>query len=99
MANISLQHLDKIYDNNVQAVYDFNLEVKDGAMKLVADPELGPNGQEWHCHDILSGKAAHGADIFENEGRLMELHKDETFKARKAHYTAVCAPTPAPSKQ
>ena len=25
--------------------------------------------------------------------------KDETFKARKAHYTAVCAPTPAPSKQ
>ena len=29
----------------------------------------------------------------------MELHKDETFKARKAHYTAVCAPTPAPSKQ
>ena len=44
-------------------------------------------------------KAAHGQDIFENEGRLMELNKDETFKARKAHYTAVCAPTPAPSKQ
>ena len=30
MANISLQHLDKVYDNNVQAVFDFNLEVKDG---------------------------------------------------------------------
>ena len=76
-----------------------HLELKDGAMKLVADPELGPVGQEWHCHDLVSGKAAHGADIFENESRLMELNKDETFKARKAHYTAVCAPTPAPSKQ
>ena len=30
MANLSLQHIDKIYDNNVQAVFDFNLEVKDG---------------------------------------------------------------------
>ena len=29
MAELSLQHVDKIYDNNVQAVFDFNLEVKD----------------------------------------------------------------------
>ena len=75
-----------------------HLETVNGAMKLVADPELGPNGQVWHCHDLLSGKAAHGADIFENEGRLMDLYKDETFKARKAHYTAVCEATPAPGK-
>ena len=26
MAELSLQHVDKIYDNNVQAVFDFNLE-------------------------------------------------------------------------
>jgi len=75
-----------------------HLEVVDGATKLVNDPELGPNGQIWHCHDLLSGKKAHGDDIFENESRLMNLFKDETFKARKAHYTAVCEPTPAPSK-
>lgn len=25
---ISLQHINKIYDNKVQAVYDFNLEIK-----------------------------------------------------------------------
>ena len=75
-----------------------HLEVVDGATKLINDPELGPNGQIWHCHDLLSGKKAHGEDIFENEGRLMNLFKDETFKARKAHYTAVCEPTPAPSK-
>ena len=28
----------------------------------------------------------------------MDLFKDPEFKARKAHYTAVCEPTPAPSK-
>ena len=28
MAELSLQHIDKIYDNNVQAVFDFNLEIK-----------------------------------------------------------------------
>ena len=40
MANISLQHLDKIYDNKVQAVYDFNLEVKDGELIVL----VGPSG-------------------------------------------------------
>ena len=40
MANISLQHLDKIYDNNVQAVFDFNLEVKDGEFIVL----VGPSG-------------------------------------------------------
>ena len=28
MATLNLQHIDKIYDNNVQAVFDFNLDVK-----------------------------------------------------------------------
>ena len=40
MANISLQHLNKIYDNKVQAVYDFNLEVKDGEFIVL----VGPSG-------------------------------------------------------
>ena len=40
MVNISLQHLDKIYDNNVQAVFDFNLEVKDGEFIVL----VGPSG-------------------------------------------------------
>jgi len=40
MANISLQHLDKVYDNHVQAVYDFNLEVKDGELIVL----VGPSG-------------------------------------------------------
>ena len=75
-----------------------HLEIVDGAIRLVNDVELGPNGTIEHCHDLLSGKAAHGKDIFENEGRLMNLFKDPEFKARKAHYTAVVDATPSPSK-
>ena len=75
-----------------------HLEITDAGVKLVNDPALGENGTIEHCHDLLSGKAAHGQDIFENEGRLMNLFKDPEFKARKAHYTAVCEPTPSPSK-
>ncbi len=63
-----------------------HLEMTDNGVKLVNDPELGENGTIEHCHDLLSGKAAHGKDIFENEGRLMNLFKDPEFK------------TPSPSK-
>ena len=38
MAELSLQHLDKIYDNNVQAVFDFNLDVKDGELIVLGGP-------------------------------------------------------------
>ena len=40
MANICLQHLNKVYDNHVQAVYDFNLDVKDGELIVL----VGPSG-------------------------------------------------------
>ncbi len=40
MAELSLQHLDKIYDNNVQAVYDFHMDVKDGELIVL----VGPSG-------------------------------------------------------
>ena len=40
MAELSLQHLDKIYDNKVQAVFDFNLDVKDGELIVL----VGPSG-------------------------------------------------------
>ena len=66
---------------------------KDGALKFEFE-----EGTEHHAHDILSGKALHGQDIFANESRLMNLFKDPEFKARKEHYTAVIEPTPSPSK-
>ena len=40
MAELSLQHLDKIYDNGVQAVFDFNMDVKDGELIVL----VGPSG-------------------------------------------------------
>ena len=40
MASLSLKNLTKIYDNNVQAVFDFNLEVEDGEFIVL----VGPSG-------------------------------------------------------
>jgi len=40
MASLSLQNLNKIYDNNVQAVFDFNIEIEDGEFIVL----VGPSG-------------------------------------------------------
>ncbi len=40
MAELKLQHLDKIYDNKVQAVFDFNMDIKDGELIVL----VGPSG-------------------------------------------------------
>ena len=40
MASLSLKNINKIYDNNVQAVFDFNLEVEDGEFIVL----VGPSG-------------------------------------------------------
>lgn len=45
-----------------------------------------PQETEALAHDTLSGKFKHADDIKENEGKLMNLRSDETFKKRKAAY-------------
>lgn len=40
MAELALKHIDKIYDNNVQAVFDFNIEIKDKEFIVF----VGPSG-------------------------------------------------------
>ncbi len=40
MASLKLQNLNKIYDNNVQAVYDFNMDIEDGEFIVL----VGPSG-------------------------------------------------------
>ena len=40
MAQLNIQHVDKVYDNKVQAVYDFNLDVSDGELIVL----VGPSG-------------------------------------------------------
>lgn len=40
MAGLSLQNINKIYDNNVQAVFDCNIDIKDGEFVVL----VGPSG-------------------------------------------------------
>ena len=74
MANISLQHLDKIYDNNVQAVYDFNLEVKDGEFIVL----VGPSG----CGKSTTLRMVAGLEDI-TSGRLLLDGKDITAAPAK----------------
>ncbi|MBR0027011.1 MAG: ATP-binding cassette domain-containing protein, partial [Clostridia bacterium] len=40
MANVTLKHIKKVYDKNVTAVEDFNLEIKDKEFIVL----VGPSG-------------------------------------------------------
>ena len=40
MAGLSLKNINKIYDNNVQAVFDANVEIEDGEFVVL----VGPSG-------------------------------------------------------
>ena len=69
MAELSLQHIDKIYDNNVQAVFDFNLDVKDGELIVL----VGPSG----CGKSTTLRMVAGLEDISN-GRLFLDGKDIT---------------------
>ena len=69
MATLSLQHIDKIYDNNVQAVYDTNLEVKDGELIVL----VGPSG----CGKSTTLRMIAGLEDISN-GKLFLDGKDIT---------------------
>ncbi|MCR5674457.1 MAG: sn-glycerol-3-phosphate ABC transporter ATP-binding protein UgpC [Lachnospiraceae bacterium] len=69
MANLSLQHIDKIYDNNVQAVFDFNLEVQDGEFIVL----VGPSG----CGKSTTLRMVAGLEDI-SKGRLLLDGKDIT---------------------
>ena len=74
MANISLQHLDKIYDNKVQAVFDFNLEVKDGEFIVL----VGPSG----CGKSTTLRMVAGLEDI-SSGKLLLDGKDITSAPAK----------------
>jgi multiple sugar transport system ATP-binding protein len=69
MAELKLQHLDKIYDNNVQAVYDFNLDVADGELIVL----VGPSG----CGKSTTLRMVAGLEDI-SAGRLIIDGKDIT---------------------
>ena len=45
MANLKLKHIDKIYDNHVQAVFDFNWILKIKSLLFLSD-HLGVESQQ-----------------------------------------------------
>lgn len=69
MSSLSLQHLDKIYDNKVQAVFDFNLDVKDGEFIVL----VGPSG----CGKSTTLRMVAGLEDI-SKGKLVIDNKDVT---------------------
>ena len=74
MAELSLQHIDKIYDNNVQAVFDFNMDVKDGELIVL----VGPSG----CGKSTTLRMVAGPEDI-SRGKLFLDGKDITAKPAK----------------
>ena len=69
MSDLKLQHLEKIYDNKVQAVYDFDLDVKDGELIVL----VGPSG----CGKSTTLRMVAGLEDISN-GNLIIDGKDVT---------------------
>ena len=69
MAQLRLEHVDKIYDNKVQAVFDFNLDVKDGELIVL----VGPSG----CGKSTTLRMIAGLEDI-SQGRLFLDGKDIT---------------------
>lgn len=69
MATLNLQHIDKIYDNGVQAVFDFNLDVKDGELIVL----VGPSG----CGKSTTLRMVAGLEDI-SKGKLLLDGKDIT---------------------
>ena len=74
MAELSLQHLEKIYDNKVQAVFDFNLDVKDGELIVL----VGPSG----CGKSTTLRMVAGLEDI-THGKLLIDGKDVTAAPAK----------------
>lgn len=74
MANVVLEHIEKIYDGGVQAVWDFNLEVADGELIVL----VGPSG----CGKSTTLRMVAGLEDISN-GKLIIDGKDCTRLAPK----------------
>ncbi len=69
MSDLKLQHLEKIYDNKVQAVYDFDLDVRDGELIVL----VGPSG----CGKSTTLRMVAGLEDI-SKGKLLIDGKDVT---------------------
>ena len=69
MSDLQLQHLEKIYDNKVQAVYDFDLDVNHGELIVL----VGPSG----CGKSTTLRMVAGLEDI-SKGKLIIDGKDVT---------------------
>lgn len=69
MPEVNLQHIDKIYDGGVQAVWDFNLDIQDGEFIVL----VGPSG----CGKSTTLRMVAGLEDITN-GKLVIDGKDCT---------------------
>ena len=68
MANLRLENINKIYDNKVQAVFDFNLEIKDKEFIVF----VGPSGcGKSTTLRMIAGLEDISAGEFYIDGKLM----------------------------
>ncbi len=74
MADLSLKNLNKVYDNGVQAVFDFNLDIEDGEFIVL----VGPSG----CGKSTTLRMIAGLEEI-SEGTLMIGGADVTNAAAK----------------
>lgn len=74
MAGLKLDAINKIYDNNVQAVFDFNMDIRDGEFVVL----VGPSG----CGKSTTLRMVAGLEEI-TEGRLLIDGKDVTDMAAK----------------
>ena len=83
MAQLNVQHVDKIYDNKVQAVFDFNLDVKDGELIVL----VGPSG----CGKSTTLRMIAGLEDI-SAGHLFLDGKDITQMEELQSLLAECSP-------
>ena len=85
MAELKLQHLDKIYDNKVQAVYDFNLDVKDGEFIV------NPSQKDWDSGDLRLTVASVGQKVIIRDyaGTTVKLEGEEYIVVRQDDILAI----------
>lgn len=74
MAELTLTNINKIYDNDVQAVFDFNLDVKDGELIVL----VGPSG----CGKSTTLRMVAGLEDI-SSGKLLLDGKDITSTPAK----------------
>ncbi len=74
MASLRLQNLNKIYDNNVQAVFDFNMDIEDGEFIVL----VGPSG----CGKSTTLRMIAGLEDI-SSGKLLIDGEDVTQKPPK----------------